>query len=170
MTKINHFLQNTPALASAPEQIQSDLWLPGRMSAGAAGWLGRASLLLCIPFSPSVWWGTKLNWDMSCASYADTTGRGLCCSFPGDMQLANCGKSTRMFQRRGESPATTHEGGVMGTSQMFDKGLWIWRERERREWERRMVMLWAEMPSHVLSLGTRLGLDAVELDMIGFVL
>lgn len=58
----------------------------------------------------------------------------------------------------------------MGTSQMFDKGLWIWRERERREWERRMVMLWAEMPSHVLSLGTRLGLDAVELDVIGFVL
>lgn len=33
-----------------------------------------------------------------------------------------------------------------------------------------MVMPWAEMPSQVLSLGTRLGLEAVELVMLGLVL
>lgn len=31
-------------------------------------------------------------------------------------------------------------------------------------------MPWAEMPSQVLSLGTRLGLEAVELVMLGLVL
>lgn len=33
-----------------------------------------------------------------------------------------------------------------------------------------MVMPWAEMPSQVLSLGTRLGLEAEELVMLGLVL
>lgn len=129
VTKINHFLQNMSALVSVPLQIQSDLWLPGRVSAGATGWLGRASLLLCIP---PVWWETELNWNVSCVTYADQQA-GLCCSFPGGTDLASCGKSTRMFRRRGESPGKTHEEGVMGTSQMFDKGFWIWREIERRE-------------------------------------
>lgn len=30
-----------------------------------------------------------------------------------------------------------------------------------------MVMPWAEMPSQMLSLGTRLGLEAVELVIVG---